>query len=55
MSEIYKQIKSDIVKSMKEKNGETVILRSLDSAIKQLFKVDMHRMNILKVMEYYQK
>ena len=33
MSEIYKRIKQDIVVSMKEKNGEIVVLRSLDSAI----------------------
>jgi len=33
MSEIYKSIRSDIVKSMKEKNGKITILRSLDAAI----------------------
>jgi hypothetical protein len=33
MSKIYKFIKQDIVKSMKEKNGETVLLRCLDSSI----------------------
>jgi hypothetical protein len=33
MSEIYKVIRSDIVKSMKERNGETTILRSLDASI----------------------
>jgi uncharacterized protein len=36
---IYESIKKDIVISMKEKNGETVILRNLDSAI-QLKKLD---------------
>lgn len=39
MSEIYKLIKQDIVKSMKEKNGETVVLRCLDASI-QTKKID---------------
>jgi hypothetical protein len=36
---IYDQIRKDIIISMKEKNGETTILRSLDSAI-QLKKIN---------------
>ncbi|MCK9441800.1 MAG: GatB/YqeY domain-containing protein [Methanothrix sp.] len=39
MSKIYEQIRKDIIVSMKEKNGETNILRNLDAAI-QLKKLD---------------
>lgn len=33
MSQIYTRIRDDIKTSMKEKNGETTVLRSIDSAI----------------------
>ena len=33
MSQIYTRIRDDIKKSMKEKNGETITLRGIDSAI----------------------
>ena len=39
MSKIYEQIRKNIIVSMKEKNGETDILRNLDAAI-QVKKLD---------------
>lgn len=38
MSDIYKQIKKDIITSLKQKNGETLTLRSVDAIIQLVSK-----------------
>ena len=51
---IYEEIRKDIVKSMKEKNGETETLRYLDSLIQTKAldsKTEISNSLVLKVIE----